>query len=35
MEVRSSASPEAFAKFIAQEQQKMRNLAASGGLKPE
>jgi hypothetical protein len=34
-EVRSSASPEAFAKFIAQEQQKMRTLAANGGLKPE
>ena len=35
MEVRSSASPEAFAKFIAQEQQKMRDLAARGGIKPE
>jgi tripartite-type tricarboxylate transporter receptor subunit TctC len=35
VEIRSSASPEAFAKFIAQEQQKMRNLAATGGLKPE
>jgi tripartite-type tricarboxylate transporter receptor subunit TctC len=35
MEVRSSASPEAFAKFIAQEQQKMRNLASGGGITPE
>jgi tripartite-type tricarboxylate transporter receptor subunit TctC len=35
MEVRSSASPEAFGKFIAQEQRKMRDLAASSGLKPE
>jgi tripartite-type tricarboxylate transporter receptor subunit TctC len=35
MEVRSSASPEAFGKFIAQEQRKMRDLAASSGIKPE
>ena len=35
MEVRSSATPEDFGKFIAQEQDKMRKLAASGGLKPE
>ena len=35
MEVRSSASPEDFGKFIAQEQQKMRTLAANGGIKPE
>ena len=35
VELRSSASPEAFAKFIAQEQQKMRNLAAGGGITPE
>jgi tripartite-type tricarboxylate transporter receptor subunit TctC len=35
VEMRSSASPEAFTKFIALEQQKMRKLADSGGLKPE
>lgn len=35
VELRSSASPDAFVKFIAQEQQKMRRLADSGGLKPE
>jgi tripartite-type tricarboxylate transporter receptor subunit TctC len=35
MEVRSSPSPEDFGKFIAQEQQKMRTLAAKGGIKPE
>jgi tripartite-type tricarboxylate transporter receptor subunit TctC len=35
MEVRSSATPEEFGTFIAQEQAKMRRLAASGGLKPE
>ena len=35
VEMRSSPSPEAFAKFITQEQQKMRNLAAAGGIKPE
>ncbi len=35
VEMRSSTSPEAFAKFIAQEQQKMRQLAATGGLIPE
>ena len=35
VEVRSSASPEAFARFIVAEQQKMRNIAAAGGLKPE
>jgi len=33
--VRSSATPEEFGTFIAQEQAKMRRLAASGGLKPE
>jgi tripartite-type tricarboxylate transporter receptor subunit TctC len=35
VEVRSSASPDAFAKFIVAEQQKMRNIAAAGGIKPE
>jgi tripartite-type tricarboxylate transporter receptor subunit TctC len=35
IEVRSSATPEAFGKFIAQEQQKMRELAARSGMKPE
>ena len=35
VEMRSSASPEAFTKFIALEQQKMRKLADSGGLKAE
>lgn len=35
VEMRSSASPEAFTKFIALEQQKMRKLAESGGLKAE
>ena len=35
VEVRSSASPEAFARFIVAEQQKMRNIGAAGGLKPE
>ena len=35
VEARSSTTPDAFAKFIAAEQQKMRNLATAGGLKPE